>query len=609
MLKNKLEIKLMDGSVLLKILHTIRYYKPEQLYWYTYYRIRKLLPVRFWFREKPLPKLEINKEPLNNYGQYARSWASVENNLETQAKDILKGIWTYAGEAIPLILLLENKHKNLSPLALYGFHTFEFLWKLCLAHLQSPDKKYADFAKNFMKQWIKEYLPGTSVAWDPYPTSYRIRYWILAMHIWQWNDKEILTSLAVQTKYLSQSLEYHLKGNHLIQNLCGLIISSATLFPIHLPEFLQQLEKELNEQILDDGGHYEQVPMYHLHVFLDLITVLAILKNPPEFLIKTVSKMSNFLSGLVLSDGELPLLGDTVHGHLPSPEKVLHITSKYIPAIKENTSLKKEHDFPQSGYYLYKSNNTPCFNMVIRAGKTGSPFQLAHAHCDQLSYELLIEKQRVIVDSGIHGYAGSPYRAFQRSTRAHNTVYIEGEEQLECWSTFRVARRGRTLWTMWEPYEEGFLFAGKFQYFTGTVHLRGIYIQPKKGFLCCDWIKTHKRKTVCNLLHLHPEVEVKVTNSFVLLQCGKINISLYPVKNEIIEMVAANQSPLQGWYSEFFGTVSPNPVIILKNTSATHTLTQTGYWISFSDEETKYSKGNIEQWVEEIGKKILKQML
>jgi hypothetical protein len=98
---------------------------------------------------------------------------------------------------------------------------------------------------------------------------------------------------------------------------------------------------------------------------------------------------------------------------------------------------------------------------------------------------------------------------------------------------------------------------------------------------------------------------VQLFTSFVLLQCGKIKISLYPYENEMIEIVTGNVNPPQGWYSEFFGSVYPNPVIILKKNSEPHKTTKIGYWISFVENDTTYPKGLIQQWVENIEKKII----
>ncbi len=597
----------MKISPLTKVIRTVWYYKPEQLGWYVYYRLRKHLPISLWLGEGRLPQLKTDTERLNAYLKYAQNWATVQEDLTSRANAILAGCIEYAGEQAKLEDLFQKKMTNLSPLARYGLHSFDFLWDLCLAYLQHPDSRYSDFAKNCVREWIQKHPTGMAVSWEPYPTSYRIRYWILAMHLWQWDDKEILDSLTVQTKWLYKSIEYHLRANHVIQNLCGLIISSALLFPEYLPELLKKLEKELNEQILDDGGHYERCPMYHLHVLLDLLPVVAILDQVPEFLIAAVKKMVHFLKHLTLTDGDIPLFGDSVHGHFPPATEILQVATKYI-ALNEQTPYEKSLSFPQSGYYLFKNlHDTPPFEVVIRAGEAGPPYQLAHAHCDQLSYELLIDGRRVIVDSGIHGYAGSEFRQFQRSTCAHNSIYIEGEEQLEYWGTFRVARRGKTEVVLWERFEDGQLFAGKYHYFTGSEHLRIFYILPAQGILCWDWVKSSKKKPIYNLIHFHPSFEVKINNSFVFLYCDKIKLQIVPIEDEEIETICGCRSPMQGWYSERFSEVLSNPTIVLKKNSLENSLIKSGYWISFNGEEISYSKGIIQQWVEKIEKKILKK--
>ncbi len=40
------------------------------------------------------------------------------------------------------------------------------------------------------------------------------------------------------------------------------------------------LERELPEQVLSDGGHYERSPVYHLIVLRDLLEVEAAVRDP-----------------------------------------------------------------------------------------------------------------------------------------------------------------------------------------------------------------------------------------------------------------------------------------------------------------------------------------
>ena len=48
-----------------------------------------------------------------------------------------------------------------------------------------------------------------------------------------------------------------------------------------------------------------------------------------------------------------------------------------------------------------------------------------------------------MVDSGTSTYEASSRRAYERSTAAHNTVEVDGEDQTEVWGIFRAARRAR----------------------------------------------------------------------------------------------------------------------------------------------------------------------
>jgi uncharacterized heparinase superfamily protein len=78
---------------------------------------------------------------------------------------------------------------------------------------------------------------------------------------------------------------------------------------------------------------------------------------------------------------------------------------------------------------------------VLDVGKIGPDYLPGHAHADSLSFELSLSGRRVLVDSGTSTYALGPERLRQRSTRAHNTVEINGVSSSEVWGSFRVARR------------------------------------------------------------------------------------------------------------------------------------------------------------------------
>src|SRR5207248_362281 len=55
-----------------------------------------------------------------------------------------------------------------------------------------------------------------------------------------------------------------------------------------------------------------------------------------------------------------------------------------------------------------------------------------HKHCDQLAFEYHLAGVPLLVDPGSHVYTSDPdTRNLFRSTRSHNTLMIDGEEQNE----------------------------------------------------------------------------------------------------------------------------------------------------------------------------------
>jgi uncharacterized heparinase superfamily protein len=83
--------------------------------------------------------------------------------------------------------------------------------------------------------------------------------------------------------------------------------------------------------------------------------------------------------------------------------------------------------------------------LIFDAAPVGPDYLPGHAHADTLSFELSWGRQRVICNSGTSRYGRGAIRQWERSTAAHNTVEIDGENSSEVWAAFRVARRAFPL--------------------------------------------------------------------------------------------------------------------------------------------------------------------
>ena len=137
-----------------------------------------------------------------------------------------------------------------------------------------------------LQRWVNENPPGHGNGWEPYPTSLRIVNWI------KWSltfatkpggvpavlPPACLQSLAVQARWLSSRLEHHLLGNHLFANAKALVYAGAFFVGPEADRWrhlgLRLLARELDEQILPDGGHFERSPMYHAILLEDVLDLI-----------------------------------------------------------------------------------------------------------------------------------------------------------------------------------------------------------------------------------------------------------------------------------------------------------------------------------------------
>lgn len=323
-----------------------------------------------------------------------------------------------------------------------------------------------DLHNELIANWILDNSPGVGVGWEPYPTSLRIVNWIK----WSLRSNELstaaLNSLAVQIRWLSTRLEVHLLGNHLFANAKALVFSGLFFEGKEADRWLKKglriINREIEEQILPDGGHFELSTMYHALAFEDILDLLNITKAYSKKLsreqqtqistIPNVAKsMHKWLKNMCHPDGEISFFNDSAFNVAPSVSELdsyfkrLEIeTSK---AIDKNLTFLKD-----SGYVRIRNGSAVA---IMDVAKIGPDYLPGHGHADTLSFELSIDKQRVFVNSGTSCYGISAERLRQRGTHAHNTLVINGKDSSEVWAGFRVAKRANPFDIKVDESEDG----------------------------------------------------------------------------------------------------------------------------------------------------------
>ena len=325
---------------------------------------------------------------------------------------------------------------------LYNLHYFDDL------NSRNASDRYEQHA-HLIDRWINENPPIEGNGWEPYPTSLRIVNWVKWFLVNGQATLERLESLALQAKALSQSLETHLLGNHLFANAKALVF--AGLFfqgkdaDGWLDLGLRILKREISEQVLSDGGNFELTPMYHSTItadFLDLVSVCRAFQDTrcsalEREVADRIPKMLRWLSVMSHPDGLVALFNDAATNVAPELAELLVAAKQYD---LESASLLDSQliHMAETGFFRLNLNQAVVIGDI---GRVGPDYIPGHAHADTLSFELSVYGDRVIVNGGTSQYGADAERHRQRSTAAHSTVEINGENSSEVWGGFRVARR------------------------------------------------------------------------------------------------------------------------------------------------------------------------
>jgi len=209
------------------------------------------------------------------------------------------------------------------------------LWRYNLHYFDdlnaSSAAQRAGWHRALMQRWLTENPPPAGTAWEPYPVSLRIVNWIKWFMSGATPEPTWLHSLAVQARWLSQHLEWHLLGNHLFANAKALVFAGLYFDGTEAQQWLQTglriLQREIPEQILADGGHFERSPMYHALALEDLLDLLNLVQSrtlagTPAASLATAlrehsERMLRWLRCLSHPDGTVGLFNDAAHGIAP----------------------------------------------------------------------------------------------------------------------------------------------------------------------------------------------------------------------------------------------------------------------------------------------------
>ncbi len=511
----------MSNRALHNTYHTVRHLKRRQIVSRLWLHLQRLIERPAAFAARPTPPLpEVVWKPL---GEFLPPALGTNTSERLQSGDIGFLSMTESAGWPPRWGEIRQ-----SRLWLYSLHYFNWLWAL----------DYEE-GKAVVEDWIvREPLRRRSLAWEPYPVSLRLVNWC-TFFLGRFRERtigdrpfftELWHSIYIHAEWLRRHQEFHLMGNHLLENVAALALAGSCFSGSHAGHWLKTgttlLKEQLQEQILTEGGHYERSPMYHARV----LHLLALLANTGHEALTAcvwsyVERMAGPLAFMCHPDGGVALLNDSARGEYIDAGALL----QYVESL---TDIREEASGPFSltdiGYYGDRCEDA---YIICDAGPIGPDHQPGHAHGDIFSFELSLCGHRVIVDSGVFNYEPGETRVYCRSTRAHNTLEIDGQDQCEFWATFRVARRGQPHDIVWEGRDDGFVLAGwhdgYFRLEGKPKHIRSFDWERPSTLTVRDAVQAKRSVHVVSRIHLHPSCRVESVSknqAIVSYPAGKFTV-------------------------------------------------------------------------------------
>lgn len=503
---------------LLLLIRTIRYLKAEQVFFQIYYRVR--------------PKIACSVETIARKVHPLRSWKTCWSSpcyLKPSVVDY--GTFCFLGRC-----------GNISGPTTWEWNSehFDKLWLYNLHYLDDLNAVDANsrraIHRHLVERWITDNPVNSGNGWEPYPLSLRLVNLIKWLSSEgpssgeEWKDR-CLYSILQQADVLSRKVERHILANHIFANGKALVFAGA-FFGVNGDDWLDQgltiLDREIKEQFLADGGHFELSPMYHAITLWDLCDLirLAQCSGIPELTARserwsvTLRKGIEWLRLMCHTDGEVSFFNDTTLGIAPTLEDLegyvsflgLDSGGEVDLALSSAGSNISCRYLPESGYVCIELSKGKA---ILDLAEVGPSYQPGHAHADTLSFEMSLFGQRMLVNSGISRYGADSERLRQRGTAAHNTVIVDDTDSSEVWSGFRVARRAKLLDVSVEKNSSGLIVRGAHNGYKrlrrDLVHRRTWQFSHNQVEISDEVSGTHRLAYA--RYHFHPDLQVQLDNA------------------------------------------------------------------------------------------------
>ena len=427
--------------------------------------------------------------------------------------------------------------------------------------------------------WALDLIAGSSAIRPP--VGARILH-AIRLHVWD-----------VARKYSRGSSA----NNHLVGEACGVFVAASYFRQLPDAERLRDysqsiLAREIHAQTYPSGASREQAFGYHVFVLQFFVYAGLVARwsgrDFDEAYWKRLEAMFDFAAAMC-EGGPPPTFGDADDGYVLDlgnaprdvealgavgamlfggrassipPERVETVRWLFSwPAAVARPSVSRagalrSRSVGDAGYYLLQwgaPEDRDRVSVLFDCGELGFGALAAHGHADALSFTLRAFGVDVLVDPGTYDYFTYPeWRRYFRSTRAHNTVAVDDQDQSVMLGSFLWGRRAAARCTEWRPVAGGGRVAGEHDGYTRLTDpvrcLRRLTLdQASRTLVIDDEIEALGRHSLTVRFHLAEPCDARQEGNRIDIDFGAGRATLILDGRLRVGLVRAGDARSGGW--------------------------------------------------------------
>ena len=330
-----------------------------------------------------------------------------------------------------------------------------FLMVLAKYYIQlGGDERAAATWRDMVVSWIEqagacpEDAPaGSTVMWRTIDSGLRVSRWCRQIHAFVKSSSlsdEFIVRFFRSVRDHGHRLEKPLTSNNWrIIELDGLV-HIALLFPF-LSESaswreraMKEYESQMDLQIYPDGFQFELAPSYHGILPSEYCKLRDLSKAcgipEPSFILKGLERAYDMYPHIMRPDRCTPPINDSdavaILQHMETANMLYPKRDDFryfaTDGREGHAPDYLSYAFPYAGAVVFR---TSWNRDAVWAYMDCSPFGRGHQHEDKLNVLISAYGKNMVVEGGKYAYDTSDMRKYVVSTRAHNTILVDGLEQ------------------------------------------------------------------------------------------------------------------------------------------------------------------------------------